>query len=228
MNVYKLHPWKVSIHEAAEIQRSLRERIEISPLYLSEVKYVAGADVSFSKYSDDIYAAVVVLNYPELKVIERKTAMAKATFPYIPGFLTFREGPALVAAFLKIRVEPDVIIFDGQGIAHPRGFGIASHMGVLLDKPSVGCAKSLLVGKYGGPGGKRGSTSPLLNKSGKVIGVVLRTRDNVSPVFVSIGNKIDLKGSVEVVLSCAPRYRLPEPTRKAHALSNEFRKEHLH
>lgn len=228
MRVFSLHPWKVSTNEAAEIQRELRAKITITPIDISKVNYVAGADVSFSKYSDDIYAAVVVLNYPELKVIERKTAIAKATFPYIPGFLTFREGPALAAAFEKVETEPDVIIFDGQGVAHPRGFGIASHMGVLLDKPSVGCAKSLLVGRYDEPDERRGSTSPLLDKSGKTIGVVLRTRENVSPVFVSVGNKIDLFGSVEVVLSCAPRYRLPEPTRKAHDLSNELRKAHLH
>lgn len=228
MKVLKLHPWKVSVHQAADIQRELRSKITIAPIDLSKVSYVAGADVSFSRHSDDIYAAVVVLNYPKLDVVEQKTAMAKATFPYVPGFLTFREGPALLATFEKIETDPDVIIFDGQGIAHPRGFGIASHMGLLLDKPSVGCAKSLLVGRYEEPGGGRGSTSPLLDKNNKKLGVVLRTRDRVSPVFVSIGNKIDLKGSVDITLSCAPRYRLPEPIRKAHNLSNEFRREHLH
>ncbi|MCL6472843.1 MAG: deoxyribonuclease V [Firmicutes bacterium] len=228
MKVLKPHPWQVSIHEAAEIQNRLRQEIVISPINFESINYVAGADVSFSKYSDDVFAAVVILSYPELSVIEEATASIKTSFPYVPGYLTFREGPALVVAFEKIRVEPDVIIFDGQGMAHPRGFGIASHMGVLLDRPSVGCAKSVLIGKYKEPAITRGSTSPLLDKNGRQIGVALRTRDNVSPVFVSIGNRISLEDSVKVVLSCAPRYRLPEPIRRAHSLSNKIRKELLH
>lgn len=227
MKVLELHPWQVSTHEAAEIQKRLRQKIVISPINFEKIDYVAGADVSFSRYSEDIFAAVVVLSYPELNLIEEATASVKASFPYVPGYLTFREGPALVEAFKKIKTEPDVVIFDGQGIAHPRGFGIASHMGVLLNKPSVGCAKSLLVGKYEEPARTRGSTSRLLDKNGKQIGLVLRTKDNVSPVFVSIGNRITLEDSVKIVLTCATRYRLPEPTRKAHNLSNKIRTELL-
>ncbi|MHB8842180.1 MAG: deoxyribonuclease V [Candidatus Aquicultor sp.] len=225
MKVLELNPWRVSVTEAAEIQRELRSRIQPAPINLDEVSYVAGADVSFSRGSDEIFAAVAILSYPDLAVVEEKTAMTLATFPYIPGFLTFREGPALVEAFKKIETVPDVVIFDGQGVAHPRRFGIASHMGVLLDLPSVGCAKTVLVGKYSEPGETRGSTSPLI-KNGEEIGVALRTRTGVSPVFVSIGHKIDLTGATGVVLSCAPRYRLPEPVRMAHNLSNKARTEH--
>ncbi len=225
MKVFKLNPWRVSVTEAADIQRELRSRIQPAPINLDKVSYVAGADVSFSRGSDEIFAAVVILRYPDLTVVEEKTAMTLATFPYIPGFLTFREGPALVEAFKKIETVPDVVIFDGQGIAHPRRFGIASHMGVLLDLPSVGCAKTVLVGKYSDPGEARGSISPLV-KDGDEIGVALRTRTRVSPVFVSIGHKIDLAGAIKTVLSCAPRYRLPEPVRMAHNLSNKARTEH--
>lgn len=225
MKVLELNPWQVSVTEAAQIQRELRSRVHPASIDISKIKHVAGADVSFSRGSDDIFAAVVVLTYPGLKVVEEKTAVKTATFPYVPGFLTFREGPALVDAFKKIEIVPDVVIFDGQGVAHPRRFGIASHMGVLLNLPSVGCAKTVLVGTYSEPGETRGSTSPLI-KDGEELGVALRTRTGVSPVFVSIGNKIDIRGAIAVVLSCAPRYRLPEPIRGAHNLSNKARTEH--
>lgn len=160
-----------------------------------------------------------------LRKFKRVCAEKLATFPYIPGYLTFREGPALISAFKKIQNIPDVIIFDGQGIAHPRGLGIASHIGILLDKPSIGCAKSVLIGKYEEPGVTRGSFSPLI-KDVRQIGVALRTRTGVSPVFVSVGNKMNIAGAVRLILDCAPRFRLPEPIRKAHLLSNEMRIAH--
>ena len=222
MKVLKMHPWQVTINEAACLQRELSKRLQFRPLDLDRISYIAGADVSFSRGSDAVYAAAVVLSFPDLKIAEEKTSVVKATFPYIPGFLTFREGPALVEVFKKVETIPDVIVFDGQGIAHPRGFGIASHMGLLLDKPSIGCAKSPLVGKYVEPGKERGSVSPLL-KDGKEIGAVLRTRTGVAPVFVSAGNHIDLPSSINIILRCAPRYRLPEPIRRAHFLSNKAR-----
>lgn len=189
---------------------------------IGRIALVAGADVSFSKGSDAVYAAVVVLSFPELHPIEEKTAAGSAAFPYIPGFLTFREGPVLASAFEKIETSPDVILFDGQGIAHPRGLGIASHLGLLLDRPSIGCAKSVLVGKYAQPGMSRGSFTPLV-KDGLQTGVALRTRTGISPVFVSIGHRVDIAGAIGLVLACAPRFRLPEPIRRAHCLANEVR-----
>jgi deoxyribonuclease V len=222
MKTNNIHPWKVTVSEAADIQKRLRDSVRYEQPDIERIKFVAGADVSFSKGSDNICAAVVVLKFPELTVVEEKTAVGLATFPYVPGYLTFREGPALISAFEKIQNTPDVIIFDGQGIAHPRGLGIASHIGILLDKPSIGCAKSVLVGKYEMPGVARGSFSPL-TKDDKQIGVALRTRTGVSPVFVSVGNRMNIESAMRLVLDCAPRFRLPEPIRKAHLLSNEVR-----
>jgi deoxyribonuclease V len=222
MKTRDIHPWKVTVSEAADIQKGLRENVRFEQPDIEGIRFVAGADVSFSKGSDKIYAAVVVLKFPELVVVEEKTAVASATFPYVPGYLTFREGPSLISAFEKIQITPDVIIFDGQGIAHPRGLGIASHIGLLLDKSSIGCAKSVLVGKYEMPGEIRGSFSPLV-KDDKQIGVALRTRTGVSPVFISVGNRMNIEGAMRLVLDCAPRFRLPEPIRKAHLLSNEVR-----
>src|SRR5512135_3607536 len=155
-----------------------------------EIKTVAGADVSYSKSSDVYYAAVILMSFPEMQVLEEAWAAGPAAFPYIPGLLTFREGPICLNAFRKLKATPDIVMFDGQGVAHPRGFGLASHMGVLLDIPSIGCAKSVLVGEYKEPGRKRGSASPLIYK-GEEVGRALRTRDGVKPVFVSIGHKVD-------------------------------------
>jgi len=222
MNVLDIHSWYVSIEQATELQRELRSRITVSAVDLDKVRYVAGVDVSFSRGSNLIFAAIVVLTYPALDFVEVKTAAKETSFPYIPGYLSFREGPAVLEGFKKIEQEPDVVIFDGQGIAHPRGLGIASHLGLFIDKPSIGSAKSVLVGKYEEPDIGRGSTSPLM-KDGVQVGVALRTRAGVSPVFVSVGNKIDIAGAVEVILTSAPRYRIPEPIRKAHSFSNEVR-----
>jgi deoxyribonuclease V len=170
-----------------------------------------------------MYAAVVVVEWPSGDVVEQVTAERPAEFPYIPGLLSFREIPALLAAFEKLRSKPDVIIYDGHGIAHPRRFGIASHLGVLLDVPTIGCAKSRLVGEHAEPGLERGAQTPL-TLDGKTIGAVVRTRTNVKPVFVSVGHRVSLRAAVRLVLDTATRYRLPEPTRLAHVFSNTARR----
>ncbi|HWP49181.1 MAG TPA: deoxyribonuclease V [Candidatus Limnocylindrales bacterium] len=225
MNYKNLHPWDVDPNQAIQIQKQLRDQLILQKT--QEIyRRIAGADVSYDKGSDILYAAVVVLELPNLQIIEEASAVGRSTFPYIPGLLVFREAPILLKAFEKIHQEPDVIMFDGQGIAHPRGIGIASQMGLWLDKPCIGCAKSKLFGDYreADLGPKAGSYTPLTYR-GKIIGAVLRTRDNVSPVFVSAGHKIDLATSIELVLKSCQGYRIPEPTRQAHNLVNKIRVE---
>ena len=239
------HPWNLSPQEASKLQEELRKRIILKKGF-SKIKRIAGADISFSKGSNKAYAAVIIFSFPDnrrldeasealnrmvqgearrqLEVLEEEYAVGSLSFPYIPGLLTFREGPLLIEAFKKIKIEPDVIIFDGQGIAHPKRLGLATHMGILLDKPTIGCAKSRLIGIYQKPEKKRNSYN-LLKDDGEVIGAVLRTKEDVSPVFISPGHKIDLKSSIEIVLKCLRGYRLPEPTRQAHILVNRLRTE---
>ena len=166
---------------------------------------------------------MVALRYPDLTIIERSSACCVTSFPYIPGLLTFREGPALIESFRRLRSEPDVIFFDGQGIAHPRGLGIASHIGVLLDRPTVGVAKSLLVGTAEDPGPAPGSTSPILYDD-ETIGMVVRTKERTKPVYISVGHRIDLARAVDLVLATTRGYRLPEPTRQAHLFANAVRR----
>jgi len=182
------------------------------------IKLIAGADVSGTKWGNKATAAVVVYKYPELKLVEKRTVTKELTFPYIPGLLAFREAPVLLEAFKQVENAPDIIVFDAQGIAHPREMGLATHMGILLDKPSIGCAKSRLIGTYHSPGEKVGDYS-CLEKDGKVLGAVLRTKEGVNPIFVSIGFKVDLETSVKVVLNCCRGYKLPEPSRQAHVLA---------
>lgn len=186
------------------------------------MKCVAGADVAYDKRSDRFYAAVVVLRLPELEIIEQAHAVGWVKFPYIPGLLSFRESPVLLAAFAKVRSEPDVLMFDGQGIAHPRGLGLASHVGLLLDKPAIGCAKSRLVGEHGDVGQAVGDFMPLVFH-GKRVGAVLRTRKGVKPVFVSPGHRMSLKAAMEIVRKTCRGFRIPEPTRQAHLLVNRLR-----
>jgi deoxyribonuclease V len=205
------HRWDVSVSEAREIQRNLSRKVKTEDGF-KEIRLVGGADVSFSR--DRGCAACVVMRFPGLDTVEEVIAEGRISFPYIPGLLTFREGPLLLEALMKLETEPDVIVFDGQGIAHPQGLGLAAHMGVLLGRPTVGCAKSRLVGDYREPGLEKGSFSPLVFK-GRRVGSVVRTRTNVKPVFVSPGNLVGLESAVELVLDCAKGYRLPEPTRIA-------------
>ncbi len=225
MRVQKLHDWDITPLEALEIQRELRLRVIETPLEIGKIRCVLGADVSSSKSSDDVFAAVSVHTFPSLEILENRTAVCKAAFPYIPGLLAFREVPALALALEKVESAVDVAIFDGHGVAHPRGLGIASHVGLMLGIPSIGCAKKRLVGRFEEPGPNKGDRTPLIYR-GRVVGSVVRTREKVAPVFVSVGNAIDLKSAVEVVLASAVRYRLPEPIRAAHALANELRRLH--
>jgi len=214
-----LHSWKVSPGEAIQLQNELKGKISLKKSF-NKVKIVAGADVSY--YQNKMIAGVIVFEFPNLKVIERQFFISPINLPYIPGLLTFREGPSLLEALKKIKIEPDIILFDGQGIAHPRRMGIATHLGLFLDKPTIGCAKSRLSGKYTSVGEKKGDYV-LLKEGEEVLGAVLRTRRKVKPIFVSPGHKIDLSNSIEIVLKCTEKYRLPIPVREAHIFVNQIR-----
>ncbi len=210
------HKWDVTEGEAVAIQRALAPQVQrTGSLTLDTIHTVAGIDASYKEVGR---AAVVVFSFPELQIIDQALATRESVFPYVPGLLTFREGPAVEDAMQKLQVRPDVLIFDGQGIAHPRRMGIAAHMGVVLDMPSIGCAKSRLTGKYTDPGPNAGDRSPLYDR-GEQIGVVLRSKPRTNPLFISIGNKIDLDLAVAVILRCLRGYRLPEPTRMADKIA---------
>ncbi len=224
MEIRKLHAWDVTLKEAAVIQKSLRDQVLLTPLDLRRVRTVAGADVSFNRFSDRIYAGFVVLDLKTLEPIEKVGAVMNVSFPYQPGLLSFREIPPLLKAARKLKSEPDAFVFDGQGIAHPRRIGIATHMGLILDRPTMGCAKSLLVGTYEDLDTDPGSTSPLVHK-GELVGYAVRTKKNVQPVFISPGHRMDFESSNELALRCSGGYRIPEPTRLAHNYVNELRRE---
>ena len=225
MQIKNLHEWKLSPKEGSALQEQLAGRVKRKPLPKS-IDLVAGADVAFSRRHERFFATVIVLTFPGLEVVEQASAWVRPTFPYVPGLLSFREGPALTKAFSKIKSDPDVMIFDGQGIAHPRRLGLAAHMGLWLGKPTVGCAKSRLIGEHQQPGEKKGQTARLMDK-GEKIGEVLRTRDNVKPVYVSPGHLSDFKTSTRLVLRCCTKYRLPEPTRLADIEVARYKKEIL-
>jgi len=212
--------WPGSIKRAVELQHRLAKKVCIVPLGKEPV-LVAGADSAF--HDDRIFAAVCLFRLPGLELLERVSAVQKVKLPYIPGLLSFREGDALLAAFRMITVTPDLILFDGQGIAHPRGLGIASHMGVLLRIPSIGCAKSRLVGIHEEPGPEKGDRVPLTEKD-KKIGYVLRTRTKVRPLFVSPGHLVSFEDACRMVLQCTTRYRLPEPVRCADLYAREMKR----
>lgn len=209
--------WPENIKEAKEIQHGLKQKVKIMPL-VKNPGLIAGVDAAFSK--NNVIAVVCLYTYPELIHVNDAYAVSRITFPYIPGFLSFREGHAIIKAINNLKIKPDIVLFDGQGIAHPEGTGIASHIGVLLNMPAIGCAKSRLVGDYRKPGITKGKHSHLKYQN-KIIGAVLRTKDNVKPVFVSPGHLIDLKGSIDIVLKCTGDYRLPEPLRRADLLSKK-------
>ncbi len=211
-----MHPWDVGIEEALAIQRRLRPLVrQEGSLALDDIRTVAGVDVSYGEVGR---AAVVVLSFPGLEVLEEVAIEGAARFPYIPGLLSFREGPLALAALERVQTRPDVLMFDGQGYAHPRRLGLASHLGVYLDMPSIGVAKSRLVGTYAEPGPNIGDRSPLVHR-GEVVGVALRTKPRTNPLFVSAGHKLDLETAVAVVLRSLRGYRLPEPTRLADKLT---------
>jgi deoxyribonuclease V len=223
LKIENIHPWDVDYQTARDLQENLRGRLiltdENAPFEL-----VAGADVSYNRGDDIFYASVVVMDIRTGEVVETAHHHGRVTFPYIPGLLSFREGPVVLAAFEKLAVTPSAVIFDGQGIAHPRGLGLAAHLGLILDLPSTGCAKSRLVGEHRIVGEEKGSSVPLMYE-GKQVGVVLRTRTGVKPVFVSPGHRLDCQGAEDLVLSAVGRYRLPEPTRYAHNCVNALRRE---
>lgn len=214
------HHWDVSPDEAIAIQQRLRAKIPVvEPIALDQIHTIAGIDASYREVGR---AAIVVFSFPDLALIEHVTATREVTFPYVPGLLTFREGPVVLAAFERLRVQPDLLMFDGQGYAHPRRMGLARHLGVYLDRPSIGCAKSRLTGTYEEPGPEPGAWSPLMNR-GEEIGRVVRTKARTKPLFISVGYQITLPLAVEVVLRCTRGYRLPEPTRIADQLTKQLR-----
>ena len=208
--------------EAVELQQRLRERVRITPLD-KPIKTMAGADISFNKFDPTVYAGLVVLSLPSLEVIEEVGIVSQTRFPYVPGLLSFRESPSVLEAWSKLKTEPDAVMFDGQGIAHPRRVGIASHVGLLIGRPTLGCAKSVLVGNYEEPELERGHWTQLIDK-GEVVGAAVRTKTKVKPIFVSPGHLIDLEGAIRLTLECDGSYRQPEPTRRAHHLVNALRR----
>ncbi|RMG96231.1 MAG: deoxyribonuclease V [Chloroflexi bacterium] len=214
----RAHEWDLTPQEAIEIQKRLRPFV-VTEDRLSEVKHVAGVDVGFKENGRVTQAAVAVLSFPDLVVVETAVVQRPTTFPYIPGLLSFREVPAILDALAKLKTRPDLILCDGQGIAHPRRFGLAAHLGVLADMPTIGVAKTRLTGRHAPLDTLRGSRQPLIDR-GEVVGVALRTRTGVKPVYVSVGHRISLETAVAYVLRCTPRYRLPETTRQAHRLAS--------
>jgi deoxyribonuclease V len=222
MRIANLHRWELSPKEAIELQKQLASRVDTrTPLVQCDL--IAGADISYNRFSPVFYASVVVLRTSDWTVIEKQDVIRESTFPYIPGLLSFREAPAILEALRNVKHQPNAVMIDGHGIAHPRRIGIASHVGLFLDLPTIGCAKSLLIGTHRVPGQKRGSLAALMHK-GETIGSIVRTRDKVKPVFVSVGHKIDQASAVRLVLQGAQGYRIPEPTRQAHLHVNELRR----
>ncbi len=211
-NSQPLHSWDVSPQEAIELQRRCAALV-IKQRTFGEVRRVAGVDVAFP--GSVTRAAIAVMSFPQLELIDVARVDRPTTFPYIPGLLSFREAPAVIAAYEALRLKPDLLIVDGQGLAHPRRFGLACHVGVWLDVPAIGSAKSLLVGRHGPLGAERGATAPLIDRR-EIVGMAVRTRAGVKPMYVSIGHRVDLAAAVEFVLACCTRYRLPEPQRAAH------------
>ena len=221
MKVSGLHDFDLDPNVARKLQDELAQQVVVGPpLDLGGVERVAGADVSTD--GDTAYATVAVLSFPDLALVEVAGFEAPLAFPYVPGLLSFREIPSVARALEKVASPVDAVIFDGQGLAHPRRIGLASHMGLFLDVPTVGCAKSRLVGEYEEPGVEKGNATDLVHR-GEVVGQVVRTRASVSPVFVSVGNGLDLNSAVDLVLACCTKYRLPETTRQAHKTANELR-----
>lgn len=217
------HDWNLTPKEAIALQKELKEQVQLVPLR-KEPRLVGGADVSMNRFADVGFAGFVTLSFPELRLMDHAVEKGTIPFPYVPGLLSFREIPMLLAAWEKLKMKPDVLIMDGVGIAHPRRLGIASHLGLVLGIPTFGCAKSVFTGVYDDPADEPGSTSPLQDpKTGEVIGMVLRTKARVKPVFVSPGHLITLGESVELVRRSVLRHRLPEPTRFAHNTVNEYR-----
>lgn len=218
-----LHRWDLDAGEARALQGKLAAMVDTATPLPDEIRLLAAADVSFDRFGTELFASVVVLKYGTTEVVEKVGISRPGSFPYIPGLLSFREAPVLLDAFAALKAKPDVVLCDGQGIAHPRRLGIASHLGLWLSLPTVGCAKSRLCGKFDPPGMEKGSTSPLMDH-GDLIGQVLRTKKNVSPLFVSPGHRCTMEDAVRLVMACVTKYRLPDPARMAHEEVNAVRR----
>ena len=217
----QLHPWDLQPAAAIALQKQLKSQLQLQPL-ARQPQFIAGADLSFDKGSDTVYAGIVVLSLPDLKIVESKGLQTTAPFPYVPGLLSFRESPAILEVWEMLEQKPDILVTDGQGTAHPRGLGVACHLGLWLEIPTIGCAKTLLCGKFDELAIERGSYQPLIYKN-ETVGAALRTKTRVNPVYVSPGNLINLEDSIKIMLSCDGGYRIPEPTRQAHLFVNRLR-----
>jgi len=210
------HPWDISILEAVRLQDALRAKVVVQQLPVDKISHVAGVDASYG--DERIFAAAIVLDYSTLEPIEKATAQLPLSFPYIPGLLSFREAPAVLEALGKLSTLPDVLFVDGHGVAHPRRFGMACHLWIMLNIPTIGCGKSILIGEHASLGETTGSTAELM-ADGECVGLVVRSRQHVKPVYVSVGHRVDLDSARRIVLSCTRGYRLPEPSRLAHQLA---------
>jgi deoxyribonuclease V len=219
MNINQLHSWSLTTQEAKEVQQNLRNQVITVDQFSSPIQYVAGVDMGFTEDGKMSRAAVAVLSFPDLQVVETSIAYRPTEFPYIPGLLSFREIPALLDALQKIKTIPDMILCDGQGMAHPRRFGIACHLGLIVDILTIGVAKSWFIGEHEALANSRGSWQPLMDKN-ETIGAVLRTRSHVKPVYVSSGHRVSLATAIDYTLRCTPKYRLPETTRIADKLAS--------
>ncbi|MGK2943712.1 MAG: deoxyribonuclease V [Desulfuromonadales bacterium] len=222
MQFADLHTWDLPPEQAVAMQTKLADRIVLRDMLPKEIFLVAGVDVSYQRRAERFHAAVVLMELETASIIETATASAECDFPYIPGLLSFRELPVLLQAFRKLQTIPEVVLVDGQGIAHPRRFGLASHLGLWLDLPTIGCAKSRLCGEAAEPARERGTWTSL-SCDGKAVGAVVRTRQGVRPMYISPGHLVSIDRAVEIVLRCGGGYRLPEPTRQAHLASNRLR-----
>lgn len=215
MKIKRLHPWNVTPYEAAAIQKKLADLVSTTNNF-TKIKRVAGVDVGYK--NNRARAAVVVFSFPDLDILDYEVSEGKIGFPYVPGLLSFREIPHLLQVLEKLKTQPHLVIADGQGIAHPLRLGVASHLGILTGIPTIGCAKSRLMGTHQEPGEEKGSFTYLYDNH-EIIGAVVRTRAKVSPVYLSCGHKISLETAVEYLLKCTGKYRLPEPIRYAHRMT---------
>ena len=211
----QIHRWDLSVQEAQALQAHLATRVSLSNEVPEQPRYVVGTDISGPDARGIARGSAVVLRLPDLSVVEVKCVLGKPGFPYVPGLLSFREAPLVLGALERLTIVPDLLLVDGQGLAHPRRFGLACHLGLLTGLPTIGCAKSILAGRHGALGQTRGS-SALMEDKGQVVGAALRSRDSVTPVYVSVGHKVDLESALRWALACCKRYRIPEPTRLAH------------
>ncbi len=215
-----LHSWNVTVKEAILIQEALKDKIVLKKDF-TKVETIGGGDIAYSRKENRLFGAIAVLSFPNMEVLDMTTVEGEVPFPYIPGLLSFREGPILIKTFERLKIRPDVMIFDGQGIAHPRRMGLASQIGLWLDLPSIGCAKTPLLRDFINPGLTKGSFE-WIHQEGRKVGAVLRTKEKVKPLFVSPGHRINLTASIQIILETCRAFRMPEPLRKAHQASRNM------